>query len=31
LNALLMDLIPELGHLFGSFCIGYFGLTTLFQ
>ncbi len=24
-----MDLMPELGHLFGSFCFGYFGLTTL--
>jgi hypothetical protein len=29
LNALLMDLVPELEHLFGSFCFGYFGLTTL--
>ncbi len=26
-----MDLVPELGHLFGSFCFGYFGLTTLLQ
>jgi hypothetical protein len=25
----LIDLVPELGHLFGSFCFGYFGLTTL--
>jgi hypothetical protein len=24
-----MDLIPELGHLFGSLIFGYFGLTTL--
>ncbi len=24
-----MDLVPELGHLFGSFCFGYIGLTTL--
>jgi hypothetical protein len=24
-----MDLIPELEHLFGSFCVGYFGLNTL--
>jgi hypothetical protein len=25
----LIDLVPELGHLFGSFCFDYFGLTTL--
>jgi hypothetical protein len=25
----LIDLVPELGHLFGSFCFGCFGLTTL--
>jgi hypothetical protein len=24
-----IDLVPVLGHLFGSFCLGYFGLTTL--
>jgi hypothetical protein len=25
----LMDLIPVPGYLLGSFCFGYFGLTTL--
>jgi hypothetical protein len=24
-----MDLVPVLGYLFGSYCFGYFGLTTL--